>query len=208
MSEISLLQRIEDARFSAFRWRVSLSLAQKFALAVGFAVITGICALLKFYVSWSVVPLTLQTLPVLLAGVLLGQWWGGLSMVLYIIGGCAGIPWFAGPLQGTAALFGPTGGYLMGFVFSSLFLGYMTDRFAVCRTLPVMSLLMITANAVLIYIPGAAVLSLYYALVGKYESFSQVMHNGVYLFVAGDALKIAIAALIASAVTPRKNFID
>src|SRR5207247_884090 len=70
------------------------------------------------------VPGTLQTLPVLLAGALLGARAGAASQMAYIIMGMTGLPVFALPGSGPAYLMGPTGGYLIGFVAAA----YVTGR--------------------------------------------------------------------------------
>ena len=61
------------------------------------------------------VPVTLQTLWVFLAGLLLGPVWGGAAFCLYLAAGLVGLPVFAGGASGLGVLFGPTGGFLVGF---------------------------------------------------------------------------------------------
>jgi len=73
---------VEQKKYEFFKWRYELSIPKKLALALGVAVLTGLLAQLKVFLPWSPVPLTGQTLAVLLAGGLLGTWWGGVSMAL------------------------------------------------------------------------------------------------------------------------------
>lgn len=70
------------------------------------------------------VPITLQTLAVTLAALCLGPWRGAAAVALYVLVGAAGLPVFAGGKAGVAVLLGPTGGYLLAFVLSTIVLGY------------------------------------------------------------------------------------
>jgi len=87
------------------------------------ACVTGLLAQIKISLPWTPVPITGQTFAVLLTGVLLGRWWGGISQVIYVVMGVVGIPWFAGLSGGYSALIGPSGGYIIGFILAALFLG-------------------------------------------------------------------------------------
>ena len=64
------------ARYSAFKWRAELAIAQKIVLALCMAGLTGILAQTRVYLPWTPVPITGQTFAVLMAGVLLGKNWG------------------------------------------------------------------------------------------------------------------------------------
>ena len=79
-----------------------------------FALLTAAAA--KIHVPMIPVPMTMQTAAVLLAGLMLGPIAGAASQMLYLGMGLAGLPVFAGPLAGIVYLFGPTGGYLLGFI--------------------------------------------------------------------------------------------
>ena len=113
---MTVVARIDQAKLDIFRWRYELSIPKKLTLALGVAILTGLLAQLRFYLPWSPVPLTGQTFSVLLAGVMLGTWWGGISMAIYAGIGAAGVPWFQGLNGGLAYLVGPTGGYIVGFI--------------------------------------------------------------------------------------------
>jgi len=107
------LDRWRNTTYTAYRWRYELSLLQKVALALGMAGLTGLLAQARAYLPGTPVPITGQTLAVLLAGVMLGKWWGGLSQAIYAGLGVAGLPWFAGWSGGISHLAGPTGGYII-----------------------------------------------------------------------------------------------
>jgi biotin transport system substrate-specific component len=195
---VTTAARIDRTKPGVFRWRYELSLPKKLALAFGVAALTGLLAQARFYLPWSPVPITGQTFGVLLAGVLLGTWWGGVSMVMYAGLGAAGIPWFTGLNGGIAYLAGPTGGYVIGFILAALFLGYFTDKYTKARNFGVMLGLMFFASFVLIYGPGLLQLHLWLANIkGEPATFSQLLSMGAIPFLAGDATKAVIAALIA-----------
>lgn len=204
---MTIAARIDQTRLEVFRWRYELSLPKKAALALGMAALTGLLAQARVPLPWSPVPVTGQTFGALLAGVLLGTWWGGVSMTMYIGLGAAGVPWFQGFNGGTAYLTGPTGGYIIGFILAALFLGYFTDRYIRARHFPIMLGLMLFASFVLIYGPGLLQLNLWLANVkGEPATFSQLLAMGATPFLAGDAIKAAIAALAAHAVTPKASY--
>jgi biotin transport system substrate-specific component len=190
--------------FSGFLdWRRERSLAQKLALSLAMAALTGLMAQLRVPLPWTPVPLTGQTFAVLLSGVLLGQWWGGASMAMYLGLGAIGLPWFTGWSGGLSHLAGPTGGYAIGFILAALFLGYMTDRFARARALPGLLALMLFANFALIYIPGVLQFKLWLNLVqGKTTSLLTVLNLSVVPFIAGDIIKIVLAAIAARGIAP------
>jgi biotin transport system substrate-specific component len=73
------------------------------------------------------VPIVLQNLFVLLAGLLLGSRWGAISIGIYLLVGAIGIPVFAGAKGGIAHFMGPTGGYLFGFLLASYITGYISN---------------------------------------------------------------------------------
>jgi len=194
----------EEYREAAFHWTREAGWARKLALAAAMAALTGLMAQVRVPLPWSPVPLTGQTLAVLLAGVLLGRWWGGASQVLYVMLGAAGLPWFTGWTGGASAVFGPTGGYLLGFVAAALFIGHATDRVAGARHFAALLGLMLAAEFVLIHGPGLLQLGLWLNLVqGKAVGLGQVLWMGTIPFVAGDVIKAVLAAVIASGVCPR-----
>jgi len=204
---MELAARINQTKFEVFRWRCELSIPKKLALALGIALLTGLAAQLRVQLPWSPVPITGQTFAVLLAGVLLGKWWGGVSLALYAGLGIAGIPWFTGFGSGLGYLAGPTGGYIIGFVFAALFLGYFTDKYVRARSLVSMLALMLFANFVLIYVPGLLQLGLWLNIVkGQPVTFSSLLMMGAIPFIVGDITKAVLAAAIARGITPKMAY--
>ncbi|MHA6525411.1 biotin transporter BioY [Tessaracoccus sp. G1721] len=144
------------------------------------------------------VPITLQTLGVALAGLCLGAWRGAAAVALYLLVGLAGLPVFSGGRAGLAVLVGPTGGYLIGFLFSAFVVG-LVAQWAVRRGLspltPVLFFLGVFAARVLIIWPlGVAGIA---RAVGK--PIGEIWLSDL-AFWPGDILKGIIAAVIAFAV--------
>jgi biotin transport system substrate-specific component len=201
------LNRWEFIRYNAFHWRYSLRAEQKLALALGMAIITGLLAQVRIPLPWTPVPVTGQTLAVLLSGVLLGGWWGGLSMVFYAALGIAGVPWFTGWQGGLTHLLGPTGGYIIGFILAAMVIGHLTDRYVNARRLPVLLLIMMVGNLILVYIPGLLQLGLWMNLVrGQSSGLSQLLAMGFLPFVIGDLIKVLLVSGLAWGITPKQAF--
>src|SRR3989344_6465707 len=93
-----------------------------------FAALTGAVAWFKIPLPFTPVPITLQTLMVLLSGAMLGPYYGTLSMIIYLILGVIGLPVFAGGSSGVAALFGPTGGYLFSYPVAAFVVGLFAAK--------------------------------------------------------------------------------
>ncbi|MDP4084918.1 MAG: biotin transporter BioY [Bacillota bacterium] len=91
-----------------------------------FASIIGILA--QVTIPLPLVPITGQTLAIGLAATILGSRFGTLSVLVYLAIGCAGIPVFAQFSSGISALFGPTGGYLVGFIPTAFIIGYYLEK--------------------------------------------------------------------------------
>jgi biotin transport system substrate-specific component len=175
------------------------------ARALLFAALTGIGALIR--IPTSPVPVTMQVFFVLLSGMLLGPRWGALSMVLYLGMGLCGAPFFAAPpYAGPTVLFGPTGGYLCGFVVAAAAAGWTSQRLALRPRMrihfPAMGYLLAGAAGIAaIYACGSAWLGVWLSLHGA--GASAVYELGVKPFILVDLMKAAGAAAAAS-IAPRK----
>ncbi len=201
---MEIAARIDQAKYDVFRWRYELSIPKKLTLALGIACLTGLLAQIRV---GSPVPVTGQTFAVLLAGVLLGRWWGGISLAIYAGLGAVGVPWFAGWGSGLGYLAGPTGGYIIGFILAALFLGHFTDTYIRSRSFLSMLVLMLFANFVLIYVPGLFQLGLWLNLVkGEPATFTTLLSMGALPFIVGDVTKAVIAAAIARGITPKSAY--
>jgi biotin transport system substrate-specific component len=202
-----VLNKWRLACHQAFRWRDELNVAQKLGLALAMAIATGLLAQVKVPLPWTPVPLTLQTLTVLMSGVLLGRNWGGISQALYVGLGVAGVPWFIGWQGGFAHLAGPTGGYLIGFILAAWLTGYVTDKYQTSRRLPVIFGILAFASLALIYIPGLLQLGLWMNMAGgKTVGIGQLLNMGLTPFIAGEVIKIGLAGVIAWGIMPERGY--
>src|SRR5215208_6708306 len=133
------------------------------------------------------VPLTLQTLGVLFTGAVLGSRRGAVTLLLYLAEGAVGLPVFAGGASGVGYMLGPTGGYLVGFVVAAGVVGRLAQR-GWDRRLVWAAVAMVIGN-VIIYACGVAWLAVFLG------DLWGALVNGMLLFVVGDLIKIAVAAL-------------
>ena len=165
------------------------------AAAVGFAVATALAANVTVPLPGTPVPMTLQTLVVMLAGVTLGLRWGTLSMAFYVLLGTAGYHAFAGGSWGLMTVIGATGGYLFGFVLAQPIAGRIaqTPRHSFARLVVAVTL----GDAVLF----ACGLIWLHAWTG--ESWAQTFAWGLWPFLGGELIKIALAASLARVVGTR-----
>jgi biotin transport system substrate-specific component len=195
-----ILIKYESAKYNFFKWRFESTLANKFALALGFACLTGLLAQVRFYLPFTPVPVTGQVFAVLLSGVILGKWYGGLSQGLYAGIGAAGLPWFNGLMGGMDVLSGVTGGYLIGFIAAALLIGWFTDRYVRGRSFLGLFSIMLLGIA-LIYLFGVVQLSLVLGV-----NAQRAIELGALPFIGVDVYKALIAAAIAAAVMPRTAY--
>lgn len=136
------------------------------------------------------VPITLQTLFLYLAGALLGGRLAVLSQVVYLVLGIIGLPVFAGGKGGLGILFGPTGGYLIGFLVAAYIVGKWNEKL-VKPSFPAVLLSMV-AGTIPIYVLGVFQL----CLVAKL-TLGKAVSVGVLPFLIGDGIKIVVATLLA-----------
>lgn len=163
----------------------SKALAYDATLVLAGSLFIAVSAQLALRLPFSPVPITGQTLAVLLTGALLGSRRGALSALAYLGEGLAGLPVFAGGAAGAAPLLGPTGGYLAGFVAAAYVTGRLAER-GWDRRAGTVALAMLLGN-VLLYAPGLAWLA-------RFVGADKALALGLYPFIAGDLLKIALAA--------------
>lgn len=160
------------------------------AALLGLKVLGGSLALAvsaKVQVPFWPVPMTMQTLVVLLLGAGLGSRAGTLAVLAYLLEGVAGLPVFAAAAAGPAYMAGPTAGYLAGFLPAAFVAGVLAER-GWTRTLGGGFALMLTGHA-LVFVPGLAWLS---AFVG----FNWAVSMGLVPFLAGTAVKSALGAVL------------
>lgn len=166
------------------------TLVRDVLLVLTFTAITALSAKVAFQIG--AVPITGQTFAVLLTGALLGSRRGALSMITYLAVGAAGMPfWFAPTTApGIAAFIGPTAGYLIGFVPAAFVVGWLAEH-GWDRRVWTMAGAMILGNFV-IYAFG---LTWLYVWLSRFSPETSVFAAGLYPFLAGDAVKVALASV-------------
>jgi biotin transport system substrate-specific component len=165
------------------------SMAWRLATVVAASLLLTLSA--KIEVPFYPVPLSLQTFAVLGLGFVLGPRLAGSAVLLYLVEGAAGLPVFAGTPEkgiGLAYLMGPTGGYLVGFLFAAVICGLLAEK-GWGRNI-VSTLAGMVIGNIVIYALGLFWLG---TLLGWDKP---ILDWGLYPFLAGDALKIALATAL------------
>ncbi len=149
----------------------------------------------KIQVPFYPVPMTMQTFVVLVIGMAFGWRLGGATILLYLAEGAVGLPVFAGTPErgiGLAYMMGPTGGYLVGFFFSAVIVGWLAERGWDRRVIP--TLVAMVAGTAIIFAFGVLWL-------GAFIGWDQpVLDLGLVPFLPGAAFKIALAAAVLPAI--------
>jgi biotin transport system substrate-specific component len=154
------------------------------ALVVGSAGLVGLLAQISIHLSITPVPITGQTLGVLLTSTALGWRRGAAAMVLYALAGLVGIPWFA---AGTSGYAGASFGYILGFILCAVVCGALAERGSDRRLLSSVGA-MVVGEAIM-YTVGVAWLA-----VDLHVGMGKAIALGFTPFWIGDAIKCALAA--------------
>jgi biotin transport system substrate-specific component len=164
-------------------------------LVVAASLFVAASAKVTFPLLWSPVPLSLQNLAVLIVGLLLGPRLGMAALVLYLLEGAAGLPFFAsGGPGGMAQLFGPTGGFLMSYPL----VAYVAGSWFRARPSFAGALLATLSAEAVLFLGGVSWLMAVLSL-----SLSQGLTLALLPYLPGEALKVAAAVAIA-----RRRFRD
>ena len=158
-----------------------------FLLIVTGSIFVAICAQFVLYLPFSPVPITGQTFAVLLCGAVLGSRRGGLSLALYVLEGAIGLPVFAGGSGGMAVLFGPTAGYLAGFIPAAFLVGLLAEKGFDRHWHS--TLITFLIGQIIIYSLGVMRLLSFF-------NYEQALEIGVIPFLIGDAIKVGIAMIL------------
>jgi len=161
----------------------TLSVLAQLVLVLAGSALLAISAQIK--IPLYPVPVTGQTLVVLMIGMAYGSRLGAATLLAYLVEGGMGLPVFAGGGAGWATLAGPTGGYLIGFLVAAFLLGLLAER-GMGRG-PVSTALAMIVGTALIYVFGVTHLS-------GFIGFEKAVAAGLLPFLYGDALKLIVAA--------------
>jgi len=164
-----------------------------------FTALTAVGAFIKIPIPH--VPLTLQTLMVMFAGLILGSRRGALSQLLYLFLGLLGLPIFAQG-GGPAYVLQPSFGFLLGFVAGAYVIGKIVEgekNLSLSRTLLALGL-----GQAAIYLFGISYLYLNLNFIlQKPSSFLTVLKIGFLIFIPGDLIKTAVAILVVAPIRQR-----
>ena len=156
------------------------------ALIVVGSLLVALLAQFSVPLPFTPVPITGQTFAVLIVGAVLGAKRGAASLILYVIEGVAGLPFFAGAESGLVKLFGPTGGYLVGFVAAAFVVGWLAER-GLDRNWRT-ALMPFLAGEIIIFLLGVSWLAFF---IGA----DKALAGGLWPFIPGDAIKMILAAV-------------
>ena len=153
------------------------------------ALLCALCAVLsQIQIPLPPVPISLSLLAVHLCGALLGQRWGAAAIGCYVALGALGVPVYAGFCGGISVLFGPTGGFLFGYILCAYAVGALIQRLGFTRR---GLMLAMAAGTLLCYACGTAWFSLTTG-----AGLAPSLAACVLPFVPGDILKILLAAIL------------
>lgn len=162
-----------------------------------FAALTAAIAPFKIPLGFTPVPITLQTLVVLMSGAMLGPYYGALAMILYVVVGALGLPVFAGGGSGIGAIFGPTGGYLISYFIAAFVIG----KYLWARKNPkyLDYVIAMIAGTIIIYALGAG-----WGMVVTGLGVMAILGGWVLPFIIGDTIKLLAAAYISKNIDIKK----
>ncbi|MEO0095147.1 MAG: biotin transporter BioY [candidate division WOR-3 bacterium] len=185
------LEFLNNGKILYFTWLKGLNWIKRLGLSLLFALLTGIFAQIRIPLGFTPVPVTGQVFVVLLSGVLLGGFYAGMSMVFYLTLGAIGVPLFAGFRAGLN--FGPTLGYLLGFIPAAIFVGIFAHK----QKRLFKQILIMLIGIFLIYLVGA----FNFAVLMK-TNFYTTLKLAVLPFIPFDIAKAIIAGFLSRLIIP------
>jgi len=205
--ESEAISSYRNAAYNFYKWRSEAGFVYNLILAFAFAGLTGLGANLKIYLPFTPVPVTGQSFFVLLSAVAIGKY-AGLSQIIYASLGAFdafGLPWFAAAKQPLKfdygnIIFGPTAGYIAGFIIAAFVLGWLIDNSLSSRSLWY-QISLISFGTAIIYASGA-----YWLSIAAKMSLKTAILKGVLPFLPGDVVKGAGVVLYAHLTLPKSSY--
>lgn len=153
--------------------------------------LTGLLALIIVPLPFTPVPISAQTLGVMVSGLVLSPKFAALSQIIYILLGLLGLPIFSGGQSGIGTLMGPTGGYIIGFIPAAFIISLLLKTYKPQTTFGYFLIISLGANGA-IYLLGV------FQLVSITKiTFKQALISGVFPFLIGDLFKALLGAGLA-----------
>lgn len=162
------------------------------------AIFVGIIAALGLVPALAVpgvaVPITLQTLGVMLAGAVLGRWRGAAAVLVFLLLVALGLPLLAGGRGGLGVFFGPSVGFLIGFPVAAYVIGWLSERLGTNRSLAKQIAVNVVGGIVVLYVFGIAGMAVVLHLSPLQAA------TAALVFLPGDVIKAVLAAVVARGV--------
>lgn len=152
------------------------------------AAVICLLAPISFNIPISPVPISLGSLAVYFVISVLGMKLGTLSVIIYILLGLVGLPVFGGFTGGPGTLFGPTGGYIIGYIFMALICGFFVDKFGSNILFHILGMVL---GTIVLYFFG----TVWLAYQASY-TFWQALAAGVLPYIPLDSVKLALGLLV------------
>jgi biotin transport system substrate-specific component len=172
------------------------ALAMDATLVLAGVAVVALLAKVSFYIG--PVPITGQTLGVILVGAALGARRGAVSLASYMLLGLAGLPIFAGPIAGPAYVLAPSFGFIVGFIPAAFVAGWFAERAWDRR--PVLAFVGFVTASIIPFLIGVPYMTLILAnVLGANVSFASIMGAGVLPFIVPGLIKAGFAALLVPA---------
>lgn len=149
---------------------------------------------ISFPIPLSPVPIVLADFFVMLAGLFLGASWGGVSVGLFLFLGALGLPVFAGGKAGLVVLFGPTGGFLFGYLIAALVIGLLSGK---GKSSFIKDIAALIVGNIIIFGIGVPWLKLALKL-----SWGKALALGLLPFTPGMIIKIIVALALIKTLRP------
>lgn len=172
------------------------AIASDVALVLAGAALVALLAKVSFFIG--PIPITGQTLGVIIVGAALGSRRGAASLTTYLLVGLAGLPVFAGPVAGPAYVLSPSFGFLVGFIPAAFVAGWFAER--AWDRKPWLAFAGFVAASIIPFLIGVPYLALILATVlGVDITLASVLDAGVWPFIVPGLIKAAFAALLVPA---------
>ena len=165
----------------------------KISLIALFAAFIAVGTFIAIPLPFTPLPIVLQNFCAVMAGLVLGPWMGSLSVLLYLAAGAIGAPIFSGASGGLTRFFGPTGGYLWGYLMSALVAGLILGTPKPEQKIHIGRYIAATVLGFLVlYVPGVIQMGIVLDL-----PLDKTLVAGFIPFIPGDILKGIAAVIIA-----------
>lgn len=172
---------------------------KEMALVSLFTALTAIGAGIS--IPLGTVPITMQSIFVILSGIILGPKLGALSQIVYVVLGLIGLPVFANFTGGLQSILKPSFGFIIGFIFASYIAGKISHSDGMVSKSKIW--MASITSSIVIYMIGLPYM--YYIIniaMSKRMSFEVILKTGFLIFLPGDILKFIVASLISIKVLP------